>query len=233
MPIYKADWPYKLPPPSQVVWRYLDLWKFESMLRTSSLYFSRCDMFPDKLEGRLSKRAVHGTSASDTAFAAAYPVAEDYESSAAAQEVTRAYMFVQCWHMNTDESDRMWREYTKSSDSVVVTSSVRALQRVIPLREVMISAVKYVPEDSPRTAFDDLSILFYKDTSFRYERELRLLRPLKEGEQVDFGRFIPVRLPPLVHRVILNKAISDTARQRVTELVRQYCARAIVQESRI
>ena len=106
-PVFKADWPYRLPPPSQIVWRYLDLWKFDDMLRTSSLYFCRCDKFRDPLEGRLSKQGIHGTSASDKAFTARYPIAADYHASAAAQEVARGCMFVNCWHMNTRESNRM------------------------------------------------------------------------------------------------------------------------------
>jgi hypothetical protein len=215
----------------------MDFKWFESMLQDSSLHFFRSDKFRDSLEGRLSKRGVHGTSASDLAHAAAYPVAEDYDSQVASQEITRRCMFVNCWHMNTRESGRMWREYTTSADSVVIASSVKALQRVIPTGEVVMSAVRYVPEDFPRTEFDNLSILFYKDESFRYERELRLLRPLRRGETVqfdreeDFRRFIPVNLRLLVHRVILNKAISDMARERVTELVRQYCPRASIHES--
>ena len=236
-PVFKSDWPYKLPLPSQIVWRYLDLCKFEDMCRTSSLYLCRCDKFRDPLEGRLSKLGIHGTSASDRAFASAYPIAQDYDAQSSAQEVTRGCMFVNCWHMNTRESDRMWREYTTTSDSVVITSSVKALQRVIPQREVTVSAVTYVPEDVPRTEFDHSSIFFYKDTSFSYERELRLLRPLRDGDQVfvdrkeDFGRRLPVNLRLLVHRVILNKRISPSARQHVTELVRQFCRRAVIQES--
>ena len=236
-PIFKEDWPYTLPPSSQVVWRYLDLWKFESMLRTSSLYFCRDDKFDDPLEGRLSKRGVHGTSASDIEHAAAYPVAEDYDSQEASQEITRRCMFVNCWHMNTRESYRMWENYTKSTDSVVIASSVKALHRVIPLLELKMSAVKYVAEDFPRTEFDNFSMLFYKDESFRFERELRLLRPLSSTETLyfdrdeDFGRFIPVNLRLLVHRVILNRGISDPARQYVTELISQYCARATILDS--
>jgi hypothetical protein len=146
-------------------------------------------------------------------------------------------MFVNCWHMDTGESDRMWKEYTTTPDSIVITSSVKALQRVIPRGEVTMSAVTYVSEDVPRTEFDHSSIFFYKDDSFCYERELRLLRPLHDGDQVfvdrkeDFARRIPVNLRLLVHRVILNKQISTSARQRASELVRQYCRRAVIQES--
>ena len=237
VPVSKADWPFKLPAPFQIVWRYLDLWKFEDMCRTSSLYFRRCDKFCDPLEGRLSKQGIHGTSESDRVFAAAYRNDQSYEAQASAQEVTRSCMFVNCWHMNTGESDRMWREYAPNSDSVVITSSVKALQRVIPQEKVVISAVRYVPEDVPRTEFDHSSIFFYKDNSFGYERELRLLQPLHGGDQVsvdceeDFGRNVPVNLRLLIHRIIPNKRISPSARKRVTDLVQHYCSRAIVQES--
>ena len=133
----------------------------------------------------------------------------------------------------------MWREYAPNSESIVITSSVKALQRTIPQGEVMISAVHYVAEDVPRTEFDHSSICFYKDNSFDYERELRLLQPLHGGDNVsvdreeDFGRSIPVNLRLLIHRVILNKRISSSARQSVTDLVRQYCRRATMQESNL
>lgn len=236
VPIYKADWPYRIPPSNQIVWRYLDLWKFEDMCANSSLYFCRCDKFAEPLEGRLSKRGIHGTSRSDRAFASAYPIDQDYDDEVSAQEVARGCVFVNCWHMNARESDRMWREYTTTTDSVVITSSFKALQRVIPQEGVMLSAVTYIPEDVPRTEFDHSSIFFYKDVSFRHERELRLLHPLRDGDEVvvdleNDGRSISVNLRLLVHRVILNKRISASARQRVVELVRRHCRRAIIQES--
>ena len=37
-------------------WRYMDFWKFESMLENKGcLYFHRSDMFEDSLEGEYSK----------------------------------------------------------------------------------------------------------------------------------------------------------------------------------
>ena len=39
----------------KTIWRYMDLWKFESMLEDNGcLYFTRSDMFYDKLEGKYS-----------------------------------------------------------------------------------------------------------------------------------------------------------------------------------
>ncbi len=40
---------------NKTIWHYMDLWKFETMLQDNGcLYFTRSDMFDDKLEGKYS-----------------------------------------------------------------------------------------------------------------------------------------------------------------------------------
>jgi len=237
-PIFKKDWPYKLPPASQTVWRYMDLWKFESMLRTGRLYFRRADKLPDEGEGRLSSKEIHGTSESESAFKAAYNLARnDYDEHAAAHEITRSCMFVNCWNIANRESTRMWREYTTSSDSVVVTTSMKAMHRAVQQHSIVISRVKYVSNSTPRVEFSHTTPFFYKDRCFSFENELRLLRPLGEKEQVlmedekDFYRTVPVNLKLLIHRVITHKRISRDSAELVHSLTRQFCRRALVQQS--
>jgi hypothetical protein len=131
------------------------------MLERSALYFRRCDKFPDPLEGRLSSPDVHGTSESDRAFRGAYPIKDDYEKEAAAQEVTRGCIFVNCWNMRNEEDPRMWRDYTTSADSVVIQSSVGILGRAVG-NEITMSAVRYVPLSSPRMKFSELTVFFIR-----------------------------------------------------------------------
>lgn len=195
-PIFKKDWPLKLPPPSQIVWRYMDFWKFEQMARTSSLYFRRADKLPDLGEGRLAREEVRGTSDSEKAFTAAYKIADDYPNHAAAHEVTRGCMFMNCWNIAGREDARMWREYTTGAESVVVTSSLKALGRAVMDKRLMISRVKYIDEQTPRIEFSHTTPFFYKDKQYGFENELRLLRPLYEREEVfsentdDSGRIV-------------------------------------------
>src|ERR1700730_6754844 len=90
-PIFKEDWPYEIPAGNQRIWRYIDLWKFEQMLQTSSLYFRRADKLSDTGEGRLSVEGVRGTSASEIAFKAGYRIAEQSHAiDVAAHENTRS-----------------------------------------------------------------------------------------------------------------------------------------------
>jgi hypothetical protein len=162
VPVYRSDIPYGIPSLYQVVWRYLPLWKFEDMCTSSTLYFCRCDKLDDQLEGRPSRRGIHGTSRSDLAFADAYPMSGCYQNKADAQDVTRYTTFLNCWHKNSREDNRMWKEYTKGDpDSVVITSSVKALYRVASPK-VQISNVKYISEDFPRTSLGSMSLFFSK-----------------------------------------------------------------------
>lgn len=41
------------PDPDAVIWRFMDLWKFERLLNDGALYFRRADLFLDQYEGLL------------------------------------------------------------------------------------------------------------------------------------------------------------------------------------
>jgi hypothetical protein len=135
------------------------------------------------------------------------------------------------------EDARMWQEYTTSPESVVVTSSVKALGRAVLDKELMVSCVKYVDDQTPRIEFSHSTPFFYKDKQYRFENELRLLRPLREGEQVllenpdDCGRNVPVNLKLLVHRVITHKRMPESVVKSVRSLTETFCRRARLQES--
>jgi hypothetical protein len=79
-----------------------------------------------------------------------------------------------------------------------------------------------------------MTLFFFKDLSFGYERELRMgfqEAGIYLDQKDDFGRRVEVNLALLVHRVILKKGISKAARERVIDLTRRYCRRATIQDS--
>ena len=121
-PVFKEDWPYEVPAAHQRMWRYIDLWKFEDMLRASALYFRRAD--------KLSKR-------------------------------------------------------------------------------------------------------------FSFESELRLVRPVHEGEHVmvddkkDFGKLIRVEVSGLIDQIVANKNISEAVLDHIRNLAAKYCGGAQVLRSTV
>jgi hypothetical protein len=224
-PVYEEDWPYKSIPDSELLWRYIDFFKFKDLVETSTLYLARPDKFTDPFEGRLSPGNANELSKSDAAFRDLYRIADSRDEPYS--ETHRKLVFILCWHRNTREIRRMWDAYTKSPNSVAITTSGKAIQRFTS-PSLLKSAVKYVPIDRPRTEFDHSSLFFFKPTEYSFEREFRLLRQPAAGETFrledseDEYRRVPIRLRKIIHRVVLHPEAEEDTIDEVSDLVFRY-----------
>lgn len=70
--------------------------------------------------------------------------------------------------------------------------------------------------------------IFYKPTDHRIEREFRLLRNLDENARVnltdpaDHGRYVPIRLKKIIHRVITHPNASRVFKKEVEALLQKH-----------
>jgi hypothetical protein len=232
-PIYAEDWPYRELPADQALLRYMDLWKFEDLLRSNTLYFRRADKFEgDPLEGTISKEGVHQSSRTDEAMRRRVNLApQSYAEMAAYRDITKSVTFVNCWHINNKECPKMWEEYTTSANSILVISSVGLLKKSLE-RPVMMSAVKYVDEDTPRTEFGERSLFFYKDSAFAFEKEYRLLIDLFALEGMkgsidpsnpeDFYRRVGVKPSILIRALQPHPDANGKTKESIDALVAEY-----------
>src|ERR1043165_3308998 len=224
-PIYQEDWPFVPVPDSEILWRYMNLEKFEHLLKHSALYFARPDTFVDPFEGRLSTGNVMRMSASEEAFRALYKIAPTNDARDA--DTQRNVVFISCWHRNGRESWKMWSAYTSSPASVVIVTSGKALRRFLP-DHLMKFGVKYAPLDNPRTVFSHNSLFYYKPSGYSFEREYRLLRSPMPGESFysekpeDRFRLVPITLKKIVRRVITHPFASRETKIQVEQLLRDY-----------
>src|SRR5260370_42105892 len=98
----------------------------------------------------------------------------------------------------------MWRAYTSSSESVVITTSSKSLRSFLP-DTIMKYAVKYAPLDFPRTEFTHNALFYYKPSSYTIEREY-LLRSPDENEifhpdnPEHWFRRVPIKTRKTIHR---------------------------------
>lgn len=226
-PIFEEDYPYKEIDPSETLWRYLEFYKFENMLTSSTLYFSRPDKFADPFEGRFSPGNRTELSKSDRAFRSLYNMNGE-ESPEEYHETHRNVVFILCWHRNSKESRQMWAAYTKgSTESVAIVTSGKALNRFLTGRFLR-SAVKYHDLSAPRTEFDHSALYFYKPLEYAFEREYRILRQPDKGEvfyreaSTDEYRRIPIRIKKIVHRVIAHPDSTSSFKAKIRQLLSVY-----------
>jgi hypothetical protein len=200
--------------------------KFDDLIKRSALCFSRPDRFEDPFEGRFSPGNAEIASKSEEVFHGLYKIAKP-DKWHQSQETLRHVVFISCWHRNTRESLQMWQAYTKSPDSVAITTSAKTLRRFLP-ESIMKYAVKYAPLDFPRTEFDHTSLFFYKPSRYRMEREYRLLRCPGEDESFysdnpeDLCRRIPIKTKKIIHRVITHPCATRDTKLRVEHLLRRH-----------
>jgi hypothetical protein len=224
-PIFAEDWPFETVPDDEPLWRYMDLRKFEDLLRTSTFYFARPDRFIDPFEGRLSIGNSTWKSRSDNAFRRLYRV--ELSDNQKYHDVHRNVVFINCWHRNRRESRRMWDAYTSSAESVVIMTSAEAVRLYFP-EQLLKFGIKYTPNEFPRTEFTHNALFFYKPIEYAFEREFRILRPPAPDEvfysenPMDCFRRVSIVLSEIIHRVVTHRRASKATKRRVDELLRDY-----------
>lgn len=132
----------------------------------------------------------------------------------ASQEIMRQCVFISCWHHDKKQSRQMWDAYTSTPDSVVISTSAKALSAFVP-GSIVKSLVKYHTDDFARTEFDHLTLFFYKPRFYSFERELRMLLTSDAIGLDEIGRHLPVNLKKIVHRVITHPRASPEFKTKV------------------
>lgn len=238
IPISPEDWHYGYLHPAELLWRYLDFWKFEDLLTSSELYLSRLDLQKDPFEGRFSIGNEHGYSASDKAFHEAYKTDRTIQQAMDQHEIHRRCCFVSCWHRSQVENQDMWNAYTESPESVVIATSAKSIYRFIDHITIK-STVKYLDPETPRSEFDWNSLAFQKTKPYQFEREFRILTNLKAGETMnpsnpaDRGRRIHIQPKKIIHKVICHPKAASSFKQKVDLLLKRHLPHLQIANSRI
>lgn len=108
---------YEIPEDDSVIWRFLDLAKFISLLKENALYMTRTDKFEDQFEGAVC--ALEDSDRYDDALAEYYSdllegktVPEQLiENEHKANQLLRMNSYINCWYEGKHESMAMWRLY--------------------------------------------------------------------------------------------------------------------------
>lgn len=174
------------------IWKYLDLWKFISILENKALYFARCDLLGDPFEGSISEKAwldfynfslyarrdlLENTSVVEKKEI----ISRTMDSIKQITNFTINYgpkMYcVNCWHANDNESYAFWNIYTNKNDGIAIQSTIGKIKystRDNP-ETMFIGDVNYIDYSTQSTGFAGLEQFFTKCIEYKYENEVRLL----------------------------------------------------------
>jgi len=106
---------------NDIIWRYLNLDKFISLLERKSLFFCRADRFSDPFEGSLPKREadyrIVNQEQASIFYGKPFNREQAFENIIAMAEMhknLKRAVVINCWHINKHESDGMWQLYLKN-----------------------------------------------------------------------------------------------------------------------
>ncbi len=222
------------------IWRYMDLWKFRSILEKQALYFSTAASQNDHLEG-VPSLAVKIARAKEVTTHSDIHVLSALHNLEVMDEVSKGEIVLSCWHINDNENPRMWKEYLNEHEGVAIQSSYDALVSSFTAFShaflIETGEVLYIDRTRHRSSLGRrIDVFSQKEEGFAWEHELRcaidmaiLPLPYHEGRKLNWeerysadctalGVFIPVALQTLVERVVVSPGASDTFYAEVKEL---------------
>lgn len=224
---YETD--YEIPNDDTVIWRFLDLAKFVSLLKEKALYMTRADKFEDQFEGAVC--SLENAERYDEALAEYYsdcldgkPVSDEMiKNEHYAIQMIRKNSFLSCWYEGEYESIAMWRLYASGKDAkgVALKSNVKRLREAID-HDVEIGRIDYI--DYSKVWPNANEALWRKRMSFEYEHEVRI-RVITEGGLSDtppeYMR-LPVKLDGLIDSVYVSPMAESWFKDLVADVLNKY-----------
>lgn len=270
--MYKPHPLFECPSDELEIWRYMDLFKFEDILNYRALYLPRADKLVklDEYEGGL--RPAYEEYISEKLFSANFyeflcgfgriddilitgnKVSDLKKIRERFMEVYNYFknnIFVNFWHLNSDENLDMWNEYIYSPPGVAVVSSVGKLKQSLETTDIPITLSKVLYTDWENNNIDFniifcgagtfliiLQMLFNKATRYKKENELRILCTTLPDDKIygpllgggfnlkrtsgESRLLLPIESTRLIDKIYLSPGSTPEFRNEIIHLVSKY-----------
>ena len=215
--------------PEAVIWRFMQLWKFQDLITTSELYFCRSDLLGDDNEGLPPDGFVPDLGLNPLDVRDAVTLKRHF--GAIAQH--RKCYFVNCWYLAAEPTAAMWQEYGK--DGVAVASRYSLLKGAVDAGKDrgFIGVIRY-GVGHLKGKWNLLRFIFSKREEFAHEKEVRALlyfpdefrndgRLAEPPASVATFRRLPVPLPSLITEIQVSPWASDDTFTEAERLAHAIC----------
>ena len=209
-------------PSSTIIWRYMEFWKFEDMIKTKSLFFTKLSKLPDYDEGTIPKYDLLIEEQVKQYLIKEYGGFENYKIITGNPLPERQMnlkklkdnSIVNCWHISSSESKEMWK--LDKGKNVVIKSTIGNLKDSIDESRFPITLCKVDYIDFSKQGIGKEWIfnkhLSTKQQKFQHENEIRLLISSNhtysnQKEDHDFGIYgikIHANLDKLIDKIYVS-----------------------------
>jgi hypothetical protein len=228
---------------TNILWRYIDLYKLKDLIEKDALYFCRLDKLPDIREGHRSMPS----KARDHQLLNLMQIPDISITIDEIEERAKTYNFVNCWHRSPCQSQEMWQNYPKAEvvikttvdslkNSLKFESTIDYFKRTYPprksvnevLKEIQFGNVTYINSDKDfsNPAFT-LSCFHKEKNEFEYENEFRVCVQAWSWDTDDEGKpkpleyvYIPVKLDLLIHEIFMKPSSSNKKSNEVDSILK-------------
>jgi hypothetical protein len=215
-----------------IIWRYLDTYKYEDLIRSNTLYLRQLARFRDPEEGTLSLPAKKAY----TNFLLRY---NDPVGASKIDEIVdgiRNHSFATCWNLHPVEDQWMWDNFCEHHQGVAIRSTYFKVKSGIPelFNKNFIGCIKYGNRSLDMMDYGNaLNLCMLKDReNFEREREVRILHHSYDIKS-DFFR-VPFQVDRIDAVVIHPSRSSDQVyKDRIYQLTEKYAPSLVakIQES--
>ncbi|MBP6933224.1 MAG: DUF2971 domain-containing protein [Candidatus Methanofastidiosum sp.] len=235
--------------------RYMSLEKFALMLEKKSLFFCRADKFSDPFECSTPKKEFEYRKFKAMKLTGSDENASDLRVqnfSVFFQRVKKSTV-INCWQINTHESDGMWQLYLKTNEGIAIQSNFKRIKEAFLNTPVDIysSKVRYIDYendiwynavDYPVKVLNTITSVIHKRIEFKHENEFRLFFEIPEStsdftgkywdnQENRIGKLIPINLNSLVEKIIFAPTVDETGKNLIREIVNKSGCGFVFQDS--
>ncbi|MCF8338752.1 MAG: hypothetical protein K9I74_12315 [Bacteroidales bacterium] len=204
------------------LYRFMDYPKFEHLIKTSTLYMAPSSEFKDGIEGHHTFRDHQGWDEQLEVWGLdpkSREVAKQAKGTIASHN--RGAVVISCWTMESARDPRLWKEYTRSSESVAIETTVGRLRQALGYDFLIIPVcyLDYNREQIPKK--HSLLPFCYKRECYAWEKEVRVIGEIETGKKIGTPRKVPVSLNTLISKVVLHPESHKSFVTSVRSLVRE------------
>lgn len=178
-------------------WRYMDFYKFISLINTSKLYFPVVEVLGDQHEGKIPEKIFKMMFKDDEESAIIYKQGIGR---------LRKETFVSSWTASEKECFAMWKMYAKEKLGIAIKTNFEKLKEAFKNEKetIYIGEVVYYNNNKPKYQIGNtFTTILTKHNYYEFESEVRCITMIYENEKYYFKN-IEVDLNTLIEEVYIS-----------------------------